>query len=150
MAHIKVYRLNLASYLYSSIFEIFMILVVTYFLISVAGISGRWSLNLLLAILLSIFFFVLRWGFNKIYVDENQIKIKKIGESKVVINWQAISKAKAKIVSGSLKAFKASYLEISIGGGQKYKIDHLNCFENYEDVLSQFRFKLGDKLEIIK
>jgi len=150
MAQIKVYRLNFASYLYSLLFEIFVVLVFAYFLISVTGISGRRSLNLLLAIFLAIFFFILKWRFNHLWVDENQIKIKKIGQSIVEINLQDISKAKAEVVSGPLRAFKVSYLEILIGGNQKYKIDYLDCFENYEELLSQLRFKLGDKLEIVK
>jgi hypothetical protein len=150
MAQIKVYRLNFASYLYSLLFEILVLLVFAYFLISVTGISGRRSLNLLLAIFLAIFFFILKWRFNHLWVDENQIKIKKIGQSIVEINWQDISKAKAKIVSGPLRAFKASYLEIFINANRGHKVDHLNCFENYEEFLSQLRFKLGDKLEIMK
>jgi len=150
MAQIKVYRLNFASYLYSLLFEIFVVLVFAYFLISVTGISGRRSLNLLLAIFLAIFFFILKWRFNHLCVDENKIKIKKIGKSIVEINWQAISKAKAKIVSGPLRAFKASYLEIFINADRGYKVDHLDCFEDYEELLGQLRFKLGDKLEIVK
>jgi hypothetical protein len=150
MAQIKAYRLNFASYLHSLLFEIFVVLVFAYFLISVTGISRRWSSNLLLAIFLAIFFFISKWRFNHLYVDENKIKIKKIGQSIVEINWQTISKVKAKIISGLPRVFKVSYLEISLGGNQKYKVEHLDCFENYEELLSHLRFKLGDKLEITK
>lgn len=146
----KIYRLNFASYLASFLPEFLLWFAFTYFLVSVVGASKSSYLNISIAILVSFFIFILKLFFIRLHLDENSIKIKGMGEKTFEIKWKDMSEVKAKQVNGILRLFKSSYLEIYTNEHKEYKIKDLDCYNDYQGLLSQLKIRLGDKLEMTK
>lgn len=146
----KIYRLNFASYLVSFLPELIFLIMFTYLLVSVLGASKSSYLNISIAILVSFFIFILKLFFIRFHLDENSIKIKGMGEKTFEIKWKDMSEVKAKQVNGILRLFKSSYLEIYTNEHKDYKIKDLDCYNDYQGLLSQLRIRLGDKFEITK
>ncbi|KPL03830.1 MAG: hypothetical protein AMJ90_03055 [candidate division Zixibacteria bacterium SM23_73_2] len=146
----KVYRLNFASYLVSFLPEILFVILFAYLLVSVLGASKNSYLNLTIAVIISFFIYIFKLFFVRLQLDDDALKIRGSGERNLKIKWEEISKVKARKVTGILRLFKSSSLEIHTRDNQEFKIKDVDCYYDYPEILTQLRIKLGNKLEITK